>query len=43
MSRARRRLLVIGDRALWGRHRHFDVLAGHSGLARFDASGWLNG
>ncbi|MFD0398908.1 AAA domain-containing protein [Kitasatospora sp. NPDC127121] len=43
VSRARRRLLVIGDRGLWGRHRHFDVLADHRGLAQFDASGWLNG
>lgn len=27
VSRAKRRLYVIGDRAAWERHRHFDVLA----------------
>ncbi|WP_433359215.1 DEAD/DEAH box helicase [Streptosporangium sp. CA-115845] len=32
VSRARRRLYVIGNRTEWARHRHFDVLAANLGI-----------
>jgi len=36
VSRARRRLYVIGNRTLWSEQPHFDVLAGHLPLWRAD-------
>lgn len=41
VSRARRRLLVIGDQQDWAQHRYFDELAAHEGLRTPDISGWL--
>ncbi|WP_335980920.1 AAA domain-containing protein [Streptomyces sp. CA2R106] len=35
VTRARRRLVVIGDHAVWSRHRYFGDLAGHAGLHRW--------
>ncbi|MDR3083319.1 MAG: ATP-binding domain-containing protein [Streptomyces sp.] len=41
VTRARRRLIVIGDRTTWSRHQHFSTLAAHPGLHHADAADWL--
>ncbi|MDI5966995.1 DEAD/DEAH box helicase [Streptantibioticus silvisoli] len=43
VSRARRRLIVIGNHAAWSRHRYFAELAHHPGLHITDASRWGEG
>ncbi|MER5782725.1 ATP-binding protein [Streptomyces mobaraensis] len=39
VTRARRRLIVIGDFDAWSRHRYFRDLAGHERLGRWTPSG----
>ncbi|WP_329433060.1 AAA domain-containing protein [Streptomyces sp. NBC_01280] len=41
VTRARRRLIVIGDRTTWSRHRYFSTLAAHPLLHPTDAAAWL--
>ncbi|MFE9559353.1 AAA domain-containing protein [Streptomyces sp. NPDC006703] len=41
VTRARRRLIVIGDRTTWSRHRYFSTLAAHPLLHPTDAADWL--
>ena len=43
VSRARRRLYVIGDRTEWARHRHFDALAANLGIQGDSAVGGVSG
>jgi hypothetical protein len=40
VSRARRRLIVIGDHASWRRHRYFATLAGQDELPVVDSTSW---
>ncbi|MFG2648975.1 DEAD/DEAH box helicase [Streptomyces sp. NPDC048436] len=40
VTRARRRLVVIGDRTVWSRHRYFSTLADHSLQQHTNAREW---
>ncbi|MGV9881445.1 DEAD/DEAH box helicase [Streptomyces sp. NPDC003006] len=40
VTRARRRLIVIGDRTTWSRHQYFSALAAHPLLHHANAADW---